>query len=288
MHWLNHIRGHIVPPEECVEQAHSLGLDRAYRNVGAAAGAGFGGLKKFTPLSLSGCVVWSESDFGTCTFDTGAPGTTYVTIPSKGTLAGFTNATKATQPTLSTLNGKNSALFVSASTNLLTTQAAKADYKFIHGGGGATIAIVSRAVSLSGTTYTLATARSATSHGFYFGHTLTGAVITRFGNGSGTYLIDNTSSAGKVSTSATARMIFTYSETEATKWNTDINEASVGSGGTTGSPSTSNSTYDMIIGRLGGGGGDYNGHVPLVVIYNRVLNAAEKTKLANYMKRWGA
>lgn len=245
----------------------------------------------WTPLRLSGCQIWSESDFGTCTIDAGVPGSTYVTIPSLGEIAGgLRNLSKSTEPALSTLNGRNSAIYSAASSTFMSVLATKTQLRCLHDGSGCTLAMVINTTSLAAlqTIYSDHRESTYTHHGLCVDITTAGAIAIKDSVGvAGAWNINTTTAAGTISQDATHRFIWQYSETATPKWRVIVNEAVKTSGTTTQTITSADSTGNPEVGRLANGGQPYSGHLPLFIVYNVYHTGADLLALQSYMKKWG-
>lgn len=183
----------------------------------------------------------------------------------------FAQATEDDQPTLT--NGE--IIYYGTDTRLVSAEAAST-WTFLHG-PAATIAVAVRVTGTSQTAYLMSTQRgAAATHGFHLLRNSSDNLVYQVSNGSGTFVVNATSTGGIITNGLSAVIVARIGEGEADEYSVRLNGTSILSGALVGSPSATAPVGTLTIGDLTlGTTSSWDGAINHVLAWDRYLSTAE-------------
>jgi hypothetical protein len=257
--------------------------------MGTAFGIGFGGgfgASKWTPARLSP-LSWSYADNGANAYDAGAPAETMATFASGGSLAGYAQATKAYQPTITTVNGAKAPTLSGAAR--FPAAYTLAQCRCLHDGTGMTLWFCSYQTDAGGANARLFNQIGGvtTRAGINIVRVSTNKLTLAIGNGTAT--VFNSTSAGTIyAQNARYITVVRYSETAATKVDLRWNGASIISGATSAAPSSGDAYSLPALGSDIGWSVYWAGPIVETGFCNSYLSDANVALLEAWLARWPA
>lgn len=253
----------------------------------------------FDPRTIAGLEWWIDAaDSASVTLDS----TRVATINDKsGKARHASNLTSgSTQPSYITAgrNGRNVMRFVSASNQRLNAGVA-GDFNFLHTASQSMSFVVFSSLNFTIGRAVLGTSTAGETTaeiGAHFTTNTNGRLITRITNGSGYVAASNVPAS---SLSDDTLLVFQWAadltqspgndrEELAFNSNTDVGATAIGTNGA--SPSSSDSSYPMWLGRRGTAGtpAAFSGDIAEVLVFSRTLTAAERLAVRSYLYgKWG-
>lgn len=232
------------------------------------------------PLNISGLAAWYDSrDDDYITLATGI--SAWVSRAGSLGTATLSQGTAANQPlyttSVATLGNRPAVQFDGTNDSLFGATASQ--WTFLHNGSGATIFMVLRADSTGGATQRVfSTSESATEHGCLFQLTTTTARALVY-NGSGTAASDlNSSTSALFARDVSRWQVWDYD----TSNGQDLYVSGSSATQTAGSPSATAATRALRIGANSSSGSAFKGFIAQVIVYTRVISAAERAALASW------
>lgn len=278
----------LIDPEECVRQAHPLGLDRAYHSIaGAGCGAGFGG-PIWTPLVLgSACWIWLEGDQTAAGWDAGAPAETLATYYNLASKGNFTQSTKDYQPLASTQNGRKCPRWTATGnvTMMQNTGDLLDDAKCLHDGNGGTLIVVAYPANATTTQYIISGGIIGTGcYGMNIALTSASKVRVRVYNNTATPTFDLTSAADI--TSGRHVYAYRYQDGLSTEMKFSIDGVDYCTGNSAAAPGSNNVTTGIYLGSNSTRASPVLGEIPFVLGVSRYLTDAELMSAIGYAARF--
>lgn len=243
---------------------------------------------EFAPVDLAGCALWLRADKGIT-----LNGSTVAAWANQGTLGGsFTQGIAASQPTFSAAGGPNSrAALTFDGGDYLTSTLAASSWAFLHGNNSTAFVVFRSTTNVTthfGTllsTYDGSVANRGTILGWDNRNAITrdDALAYSASNG-GAYVYSTVSANGTsaFNTWQVAEVVHSYNASGNDLIAT-INGTSILGLEPSAAPSASAPTTTLVVGAFSGGVAPLIGGVPEIIVFNRTLNAGERSRLRRYL-----
>lgn len=246
------------------------------------------GARRWTPARLASLRSWYDPKRG-FTLNTTDVVTWADQGPAAVTLGQYVYASAGTRPTHVAAGGVFGTLphlvFTPAQNDRLEVATAAA-WKFLHDGTGMAVCMRYRATAGAATYYVLDTANAtATSHGITILHDAANQRIrVLIGNGGGSWMVDFTTAIGSFTNGASHTLIVTWKDGASPEAAIYIDGVSAGTA-SGASPSSSNPSYELGIGRRASATNPFDGEIGDIVFLNDVPSAADIASLHTFLSR---